>query len=169
MEESSLILFFGIGIVALITFQYATGLHRFNGTMLMTRIYYRAAMSVFLSFFIVQFLPWRTTDLGKILLMGALLSIPLFCYYKRSLNRQIQGTSIIYTRSPHTQFLKAEAAGWLGAAIMMVVAIELPWALAAYCLGWVLSEVYALFYVEKLENKLGAPIMEERREIKSDH
>lgn len=163
MGESSLILFFGIGIVALITFQYATGLHRFNGTMLMTRMYYRVAVSMFLTIAGVFLFGWKIDDFGKSAVTGILLSIPFWFHSKRSLDKRMEGTKVIYTRKPHSQFLKSEVLSWMFAACFAMVAYQVPWAVGGLGMGWILSEIYTMAYVEKLENELGAPIMEERR------
>jgi len=97
---------FGLGMIALLTFAYVGKLYKFKGTKLKTRMSYAL---VFLFCFILYFL-WQgeMQGIGKSLLLGAVLCIPLCLYKKRWLKKRIEGTTIFYKRkrSLRRQFLR---------------------------------------------------------------
>jgi hypothetical protein len=161
------IIFFS-GILVFLLLTILTKLYKFKGTKLKTRMSYALALSLFFTLYFLWQTQGKAQIIGRGLILGMLLSIPLCLYHKRWIDNKIEGNKILYKmKKTYLNIL------W---AVLGVVIVELLmsqdtgkqfmasiWPILGLCLAWFFSQVYIFFYVVKLERRLGVPILEDKR------
>ncbi len=89
------------------------------------------------------------------------------------MNKRIDGATILYERSQYKQNLK-EYLLWSIFSIILVTILSAKglleqilestrWLFLGLCFSWFIAQVLILFYINKLEKKLGAPIIEDEK------
>ncbi|GEM_PF-3254902 len=166
-------IFFGFGMLGFIIFSYVAKLHKFKGTRLKMRMHYGLGASLFFTLLFVFQSDGEMEVMVKGLLLGLILSIPLYYYSKKWMNKRIDGATILYERSQYKQNLK-EYLLWSIFSIILVTILSAKglleqilestrWLFLGLCFSWFIAQVLILFYINKLEKKLGAPIIEDEK------
>ncbi|HWR58141.1 MAG TPA: hypothetical protein VN328_04560 [Thermodesulfovibrionales bacterium] len=159
--------FFIVMLVFLAVILYLK-LYKFQGTRLRVRMSYALALSLF---FTLYFL-WQTQGnihiIGRGILVGVILFIPFSLFDKRWLDKKIEGTKIVYKKKGIylnllSVFLVVILTQLLITRDFFKAVLELTWPMLGMCFGWFLTQAYLLLHVIKLEKKLGAPILEEKK------
>ncbi len=159
---------FGLAMIVFMLWVWAAKLYRFRETKLKTRMTYALGMSLFFTLFFLWQTGGKIQVIGKGLLFGMVLSVPLSFYSKRWLDRRMHGTTILYKRK---QFLR-NLIVVIPAAVVMRVLLDLQWGQqifdakwSAVGLGvcWLITQLFILAYIVKLERKLGGPILEDQK------
>ena len=173
---------FGLGMIALATFMYVGKLHKFKGTKLKTRISFGLGLSFCLA---LSFLSLgEMQGIGKSLLLGAVLCLPLCFYKKRWLKKRIEGTTIFYERKRYLYYKRKRyfrnllwaipiiilfqillLVGFRGRILeaASLIVLETTWLFLGVVFALFTSQVFLLFCVVKLERKLGTPILEDTK------
>ncbi len=126
------------------------------------------AMSLFMTLYFLWQTQGNTQIISRGLVFGIILSVP-FCFYnKRWIDNKIEGTKIFYkTKKTYLNILWAV----LGVVIVQLLMVQDAakkiitsiWPIFGLCLSWFISQVFSFFYVIRLERKLGAPILEDKK------
>lgn len=159
---------FALGLIIFLVFAYITKLYKFKGTKLKTRMNYALAVSIFFTVLWLLQTDGNMQIIGKGVIVGLLLSIPLCFYYKNWIEKRIKGTTIIYKRH---QRLKSYL--WLIPLLILYEMfvrqdigkqiLESKWPILGIFFSWFISQVFVLFYIIKIERKLGKPILEDEQ------
>jgi hypothetical protein len=161
---------FGLGMISFVTFSYVAKLHKFKGTKLKTRMNYSLWVSIF---FMLLFL-WQSHGEIKVivtsLLLGVVLSVPVYFSTKRWIEKRIEGTAIIYERDVYTRNLRRSYLWVIPLTILTLIYVHTGFGeyvqqiidVIGLGLGfsYFIANVFILFYIVRVERKLGVPILE---------
>jgi tetratricopeptide (TPR) repeat protein len=156
------------GLIVFLVIIYVTKLYKFKGTKLKTRMNYALALSLFFTMLTL----WQTGGeiqvIGKGFLLGCFLGVPLCFYYKKWTDSRIQGTKIFYKKGQRFRNLL-----WMIPLFILFQLfvhqdlgkkfLEAEWPMLGIVFSWFISQVFVLFYIIKIERKLGKPILEDEK------
>lgn len=159
---------FVIGTIAFMILMLAAKLHTFKGGALKTRVYFALAISLFFTFLLLFRSDGKIHIISKGFLLGIILFIPFWLYTKRWLEKRIEGAVIFYKRKQFRNMLLF----LIPVSIIVQISlrtdygrqiIETTWPFLGLSFSWLFSQVFVLFFIERLERKLGRPIIEDER------
>ncbi|MEW5759202.1 MAG: hypothetical protein AB1779_00375 [Candidatus Thermoplasmatota archaeon] len=161
-----------LGIVAFLIFAFFAKLFQLKGTKFKTRVIFGLAFCVYLTLIIFLIVLWLTENviqnIGRGIIFGVILSIPwLYFYYKIGWpEKRIKGGTLLYDkRDIRRNVLGVIVATPVVCVIMMLVGptnliFGYIWVMLALVIAWLISQIFLLFRVIRLESKLGASIIE---------
>jgi hypothetical protein len=159
---------FPIALIVFILIMSLSGLYKFKGTRFKTRLIYGLALSIFFALYSLWQIEGNLTTIGKGILLGIML-VPLSILYTRYwIEKRLKGGTILYARNYRLR-------SWLWFIPFFICLqflfhsevgkqlIDAKWPLLGLCFSWLIIQVFSLFYISRLEDKLGHAIMEDRR------
>jgi hypothetical protein len=149
--------FFCFGLIVFLILSFTAGLHK------ETKFRTKKALSSGWFLFITLLLLWSTGGnmhlIGKGLLLGVVLGVPLCMYEKRWIDKRIEGTTRkerLRHQSRTIPIIILFLCFWK----QIVVPI---WPSLGFFFALLTTQVYILFYTITLEKKLGTPILESEK------
>ena len=149
-----LVLFFGLAIA----WPWYKGLYRHQGARLRSRIGYGVFLSTGLIFFWLLHPKLRPADFTLFLMVAIFWTILYLNHSIRRLRTGIRGKVMRY---PH--WSRWHYALLLPVPVMMFIfdSIRFNWFYLGILFAWCVSSIFEYIYVQRLELRLGAPIMEQ--------
>jgi len=159
-----------IATVGFLLAMYLTGLTRYQGTHLRTRIELEFALSLLFTACLVWAIQGKPILVARALALGTVLAIPFIVQNKESIDRRLHGSTIFYRGTyglrnalwaiALSMFAMLLTIGYVG--FRMSLFGQLVWPLTGFSFGWFAARAFALLYVLRLERRLGATIREEQ-------
>lgn len=149
---------------------YLSGLQRYRGTQLRTRIEFEFVLSLLVTVCLVWAIQGRPILIVRALALGAVLSVPFSVQNKHSIDHRLRGSTIFYRGTYGLRNALWAIALTMFAMLFTVLYVgfrmslfgQLIWPLLGFGVAWLAARAFALVYVLKLERKLGAAILEDQ-------
>jgi len=159
---------FPMAMIAFILIMTCAGLYKFKGTRLKTRMIYGLALSILFSLFFLCQSGGDIAIIGNGLFLGVILAPLSILYTRRWIEKRLDNGTVYYHRNHRARY-------WLWFIPFFICLqflfhsefgkqlLNAAWPVLGLCFSWVILQVYTLSYIIKLENKLGQPIMEDKK------
>jgi hypothetical protein len=161
-------LIFFVGMLIFIFIAFRKNLYKFTGTRHKTRVIYGTAASIFLTSVLLYQFDINSSVIGKSLIVGIVISLPWIFYEKKRYDKIIVGTTIAtkpMKQSIHLLLLVLLSVGlqlFYDSDIGRMVSIA-KWPLLGLSFAWVIVQIFLLYYFNRIEKKVGGPIMENNK------
>jgi len=156
------------GLIIFLVIIYVTKLYKIKGIKLKTRMSYALVLCLFFTILAL----WQTGGeiqvIWKGVLLGSFLGVPFCFYYKKWIDSKIQGTKIFYEEGQRYKYLL-----WMIPLFILLRLfirsglgekfLEAKWPMLGIVFSWFIAQVFVLFYIFKIERKLGKPIVEDEQ------
>jgi tetratricopeptide (TPR) repeat protein len=156
------------GLIIFLVIIYVTKLYKIKGIKLKTRMSYALVLSLFFTILAL----WQTGGeiqvIWKGLLLGCFLGVPFCLYYMKWIDSKLQGTKIFYEKGQRYKYLL-----WMIPLFILLRLfirhdlgekfLEAKWPMLGIVFSWFIAQVFVLFYIIKIERKLGKPIVEDEQ------
>lgn len=152
----------------LVAMSFLAGLHKFKGTKLRTRMKFVIG-GVFIFILLFCQIIEDLHQIEKGFKYGLIFTVPIYIYRKRWLEKRIEGTTVFYKKKARLRnFIELVIYGmvlillysidWIGQ-----IVVDNIWLTLGFSISYLISEIFALFYVVKMEKKLNESILEDQK------
>ncbi|MFC1692582.1 hypothetical protein ACFL1R_03655 [Candidatus Latescibacterota bacterium] len=146
-----------LGLIVFFLLSFKTGLNR--KTKFRTKKAYSSGWFLFITLLFLWTAHGNMQIIGKSIIFGTLLCVPLCIYEKRWIDKRIEGTTL-YQRLRHDSRVIPIVILFL---CFWKQIVGLIWPITGFFFALFSTQVYILFYALILERKFGAPILEDEK------